>query len=299
MATYRIYEAVCSLTLEDTPLFYKPAYGPAVNFTVDYSQRETAQPSNFTYSNLGPLWTLNWLSYITIDPLDDNTSPIVYKSSGGEGAPGGWVGESESYAADPETGAVLKKLGTFHYEYDYPDGSKQVYSLPSITSPQKLFMTQSVDPQGNALTYSYDSYFRLVAVTDATGLVTTLGYNLAADIYKITDVTDPFGRTAHMTYTADGNLASTQDMLGMVSQYNYTEETLTALQTPYGITSFNVGEDTNKRWVQINDPAGGQQRVETWVQTRRRRPPFQAPSRQGWTTPFSNIETPTFGIEKP
>ncbi len=65
MAHYTIFECTASLSIVDTPLFYQPAYGPAVNFTVSYSQREANQPSTFAYSNLGPLWTFNWLSYIT------------------------------------------------------------------------------------------------------------------------------------------------------------------------------------------------------------------------------------------
>ena len=42
--------------------------GPAVRFRVRYNQREAFQPSTFTYANLGPKWTFDWLSYITDKP---------------------------------------------------------------------------------------------------------------------------------------------------------------------------------------------------------------------------------------
>ena len=42
-----------------------------------------------------------------------------------------------------------------------------------------MFLTRIVDAQGNALTLTYDSSLRLVAVTDAMGQVTTLATNWA------------------------------------------------------------------------------------------------------------------------
>lgn len=62
-------------------------------------------------------------------------------------------------------------------------------------------MTEHVDPQGNTLTFTYDSQLRLLAVTDAIGQVTRLDYELPGDIWKLTKGTDPFGRTATFTST--------------------------------------------------------------------------------------------------
>ena len=49
-----------------------PPVGPAVRFTVRYNQRDAAQPAIFTYSNFGPKWTLDWLAYITDNPMIAN-----------------------------------------------------------------------------------------------------------------------------------------------------------------------------------------------------------------------------------
>ena len=46
---------------------------------VCYNQRDAFQPANFTYSNFGPKWTLDWLSYITDDPSSPNADVQYYR----------------------------------------------------------------------------------------------------------------------------------------------------------------------------------------------------------------------------
>ena len=83
----------------------------------------------------------------------------------------------------------------------------------SIGTSRNIFLTHEIDPQGNAVTLTYDTNFCLVAITDAIGQVTTLTYGLAstnigsgddvdppADPYKLTKVTDPFGLNCHVWY---------------------------------------------------------------------------------------------------
>ncbi len=269
MAVYSIYETLASLTVRDTPLFYQPAYGPKVEFTVSYSQRESNQPSTFAYSNLGPLWTFNWLSYITDEASYPGTNVSQYLPGGGTLTYVNYNSSTGTFDPLTETGAILKLTSSTSYELDMPDGSKQIFTAANSATPRKVFMTQSIDPKGNALTYSYDTNYRMTAVTDATGLVTTLTYGSTVSsnpaYYQITQVTDPFGRTASLTYTSDGSLASSTDMIGIASQYTYDSGAMQSLQTPYGITTFDVGQDTDKRWVQATDPQGGQERVETWA----------------------------------
>ena len=62
-----------SLNINDEPVGYSPPVGPAVRFIVRYNQREARQPLNLNYSNFGPKWTFDWLSYIT------DTSPNPYR----------------------------------------------------------------------------------------------------------------------------------------------------------------------------------------------------------------------------
>jgi YD repeat-containing protein len=55
---------------------------------------------------------------------------------------------------------------------ELPDGSVEVYDVSWGSGyPRYLFRSAIKDPQGNALTFTYDSQLRIVAVTDAIGQV--------------------------------------------------------------------------------------------------------------------------------
>ncbi|HEX4662635.1 MAG TPA: hypothetical protein VH144_03400, partial [Candidatus Saccharimonadales bacterium] len=124
-------------------------------------------------------------------------------------------------------------------------------------------MTQSVDPHGNALTYTYDGSFRLVAVTDALGQVTTLSYELGSDPLKVTKVTDPFGRVTTLQYNANGQLWKITDTIGLVSQFTYgSGDFINKLTTPYGDTIFTMEEEYGHRVLEIEDPQGAKERFE-------------------------------------
>ena len=113
--------------------------------------------------------------------------------------------------------------------------------------------------------FTYDASLRLVAVTDAVGLVTTLSYDLASDATKITTVTDPYGRFATLTYNVAGELASITDVIGLTSSFVYGPgDFIASLTTPYGTTRFTQ-EASNPnafRALQATDPVGGTERVE-------------------------------------
>ena len=243
MASYSIHSMVVSLNISDTPVGYDPPYGPRVDFQVTYNQREAGQPSNFNYSNLGAKWTFNWLSYITDDPA----TPAVASQAvagGGTARFSGYDSATQAFAPQYDYQSVLRRTSTapLRYEHTYPDGSKEVFALSdgSTTAPRKVFLTQQIDPAGNAVSLSYDSQFRLTQITDALGQVTTLSYDLPSDPYKITKVTDPFGRHADFTYDGSGRLIKIHDVIGIDSSFAYTGtgDFINALTTPYGTTRF-------------------------------------------------------------
>jgi len=83
MAVSSVHLMLVSLNLTDEPVGYTPPLGPAVDFTVRYNQRDAFQPSTFTYSNFGPKWTFDWLSYITDNPLSPSADVNYYIMGGG------------------------------------------------------------------------------------------------------------------------------------------------------------------------------------------------------------------------
>src|SRR5437016_5804291 len=269
MALYSAHAMLASLNFEDTPIGYSPPRGPAIKFTVTYNQRDDQQPLSFTYSNLGPQWTFNWLSFVTDNPNNPSADATVYVPGGGVEAYSGFNSGSQSYLPDPQSHAVLIRTGASSYEKDFPDGSKQIFNLSdgSASYPRKIFMTQWIDPAGNAVTIGYDSNFRVVTITDALGQVTTLSYELPDDQLKITKVTEPFptGRYATFTYNANHQLTTITDEIGIQSTFTYSNDGtnfINSLQTPYGSSNFATGQSGTNRWVEMTDPLGGKERVE-------------------------------------
>jgi len=121
-----------------------------------------------------------------------------------------------------------------------------------------------LDASGNTVSLTYDAQFRLVAVTDAIGQVSTLTYAYPQDIYKITKITDPFGRFATFDYDLSGRLTKITDVIGIASQFAYqgASDFVEALTTPYGTTSFTKGESGTTAWLETLYPNGERDRVE-------------------------------------
>ena len=266
MPRYNVHGMVVSLNLVDTPVSYRPPKGPPVDFTLTYNQREAYQPANFSYFNVGQKWTTNWLSYIQDDPTSPGTN--VRRIVGGGGA----VWESNTYdastgafGADSQDISVLVRTSDTSYERRMRDGSKEVYgqSDGATAYPRRVFLTQIVDAQGNAVSLRYDSQLRLTSITDALGKQSTLSYGNASNPLLVTQITDPFGRTAKIGYDTSGRLSDITDAVGMKSSFSYDAGTfINAMTTPYGTTQFAYGENGVQRWINITDPLGQTERVE-------------------------------------
>jgi YD repeat-containing protein len=65
--------------------------------------------------------------------------------------------------------------------------SRYIFALATAANraSRNVCLTQKVDPQGNAVEISYDDPFRVIALTDAMGQVTTFSYTDATDPLKI------------------------------------------------------------------------------------------------------------------
>ena len=109
-----------------------------------------------------------------------------------------------------------------------------------------------------------------MAVKDALGQVTTLTYGLSSDPLKVTQVTDPFGRTCQLTYNAQGQLQGITDTAGIQSSFTYQAggDFINSLTTPYGTSTFAFGDASTDptlgttAWVEATDPYGDTARAE-------------------------------------
>jgi RHS repeat-associated protein len=298
-----------SLNVRDTPVGYAPPVGPPAFVRLTYNQREAVEPygppSNPVSFNVGPQWTLNVLSYVLDNPLSPGATVSRYVPGGG--AVSAYTDYSATTGAfDPEkqTGAVLSRTPATGMATSYTltgtDGSQLVYATndgsTGASTYRRLFLTSIKDPQGNALTLTYDTSVtnpdagvdggppstgsatflpRLTTITDPNGVAAvTFTYGLDATPLLVTKITDGFGRFAQIAYDAEGRLSSITDVLGITSTVAYDDGNtpprptfVKQLTTPYGITSFNYGETNSgsavvSRWLETTDPLGHTERME-------------------------------------
>jgi len=276
MPVYRFHRGTTSLIVEDIPAWHTPARGPAVPLGISYHHREATQPQIFAFSNMGPKWAFNWVRYLEEVPMDiygiGPARVLVMLPPGGSEA---YVSPNTDgvFPAHWSSRAVLVRVSTspLRYERRLPDRTVEVYGLAdgAPAGNQRVYLTDLIDPVGQRLQFTWDSQLRLVAITDALGQVSTITYQHATDPLKITKVTDPFGRSATFTYNAAGQLASTTDVLGLTSEFTYgANDFITALKTPYGITSFRhegswyYQAGDVPRFVEATDSLGGTEHLE-------------------------------------
>jgi len=265
MTTYTMHALLTSLTLQDTPVQFSSPVGPQVSFTATYNQLEAGQPATFYYSNLGSLWDCSFLSYITDNPTSPGADLSLYVDGGGQLDFNNFNPATQSYAAEAMSQAVLVLLTNASYELRYPDGSRREYSQSdgATGSSRRVFLTQEIDPYGNAVQFNYDSQLRLTNVVNAIGQPTTLHYTNAAYPFAITSVVDPFGRAAQFLYDAHGLLIQITDPMGLTSTYTYgANQFITNLTTPYGTTTFTTGTTNGSSYLTATDPLGATEAME-------------------------------------
>jgi RHS repeat-associated protein len=267
MPTYSVSPMLISLTLRDTPLGYTPPKGPAMAFTLTYNQLDIDQPSTFTYGNVGPKWTHNWLGYVQDDPQARGARVLVYLPGGPGRLYTGFDGANGSFAPEPETGAQLVEVSAspVTYERRFPDGSKDIFAASDASTfyPRRIFLTQRVDAHGNAVKLDYDNQLRLATVTDALGQPLTFHYDDVGQPLRLTGVSDVAGRTTSLAYDTAGRLDGITDAIGMTSTIAYNAGTsVTGLTTPYGTTTFVTGQSGTQRWINITDVEGHTSRME-------------------------------------
>jgi RHS repeat-associated protein len=254
MPSYSFHPQKVSVMIDDVPIGYTPPVGAAINFHLSYDHREIRQPQTLDYGSVGPMWSHNWLSYVT-----DGPGSVLLRGQGMEW----YLGMSFQLMS----GAALVVVASDppRYERRLRDGTVEVFTVPDRPASQpnrRIFLSEVIDPQGHSVALTYDSAMRLVAITDAIGQVTTLDYLDGAHPLRITTVTDPFGRVATLVYDALGRLMTVTDAAGMSSSFAYGGgDFIQAMTTPYGTTTFRHEGVFQERQIEATDPAGGTERL--------------------------------------
>mgnify|MGYP001187733189 CR=1 FL=1 len=260
MADWDIALMMASLEVSDTPLGYRPPFGPEVFFNLQYNERETNQPLTLTYANFGPLWNCDWIGSLTFQ----GTSAFFNRGQGGIETFTGFDEGTQSYQPSYQTWHGLVRVSATRCELLHRDGSKIVFALAdNPAAPTRLFMTQVIDPQGNAATISYDASYRVTKVTDALGQESLFTYGTGAESLLVKKITDPFGRFATFDYDGVGRLIRITDAIGLTSDFTYNANNqMLTMVTGYGTTAFAYGTVPGSRSVEVTHPNGEKERVE-------------------------------------
>ncbi|MEZ5406207.1 MAG: hypothetical protein R3F23_08595 [Verrucomicrobiia bacterium] len=275
MAVATVHSLVNSLHINDIPVAYKPPVGSEIRFKIMYNQREVQNPANFTFSNFGSKWTFNWSRYVIDDgpnPEINEDDPPTIKASLKVTCYGGadryhYDAQNKTLLRETENRSELNKISDnpIRYERNLADGSVEIYdrSDASQVPGRKIFITQTIDPQGNKTQIHYDNDNRIVAIQDSIGQVSTLSYESKDDPYRITKITDPYGRNSTLNYSSQGALSKITDVKGLPSNFEYgSGNFIKTLTTPYGKKQFSYGEQGADRWIEMLDAYGDRERVE-------------------------------------
>lgn len=249
MAQGAIFAAQVTHNITDTPLSYSTPIGPAMEFEVNYNDLETGPSTASNFTNLGPNWSFNWVSYLNVTASSKDVTVYV-RGGGSEVFKNQSLPSTPAYLPDIFSQArLISVVDGASYQRQLPDGSVEVFNQSdgAATDP-KIFMTQVIDPQGNSAFIQYDNSMRVIRITDALGQVTMISYVGSQagnqDYFKIAQIVDPFGRKASFQYdVSTTNLLSITDAIDLTSSFIYRGGTddasfITAMTTPYGTTSF-------------------------------------------------------------
>ena len=198
----------------DTPLWYKPAYGPSVDIQISYNSL-TALSGPVPNSPFGPKWQFNYASYIVENPANNPVGSVMIVMPDGREdiyTPNGNSGYNQPFGIFN----TLTHTGQ-QYTVTFLDGTVYTYAVPSGMS--RIVLTNITDAYNLSLSIDYDSTSKLIDVRDALNRTTTFHYNGQG---LVDSVTDPFNRQAQFSYDpSTGNLTGATDMGGFTAIYIY------------------------------------------------------------------------------
>ncbi len=235
-----------NVLLWDTPLWYTPAIGPAVEFSMAYNSVD----ADVHLSSFGPKWVFGYHSYCVETPATRVGSVTVFMPDGRNDV---YSPSGTNFTAPARVFNTLTKTGTNQYTLAFPDGTVWDYGRPlGATNVEQGLLTRIRDCHSNAVTMVYDGQSdpKLVAVVDATAKTSTIHYAASG---LIDSITDPFGRSATMTYS-NGYVSTVTDMGGVQSVYTFYasgsgEDYVKSVRTAEGTVTFAYDfHDQNGMW---------------------------------------------------
>jgi RHS repeat-associated protein len=296
MATWNAHLLLVSQEIKDTPIGYRPPFGPPVFTTMRYVQRRNER-FGYTYR-----WLHNWQGALWDDALNPYDNILINYE-------GGWLtfvpdyDDTNLFRCKMRSPGLLTRTSPTNFVWQFPGGAKRIYSTP-LTNGGFHFLTGIEDAAGNRISIQVEPIRgRVESVTDPLGQVTRFHYELtdpgepdpATYIYttgnwdysnQVTRIVDPFGRTASIQYAKtlrsvlgfcpggfcpffffDYEPTNIIDVAGLSSQFsynnNYGSDYISALTTSYGTTRFEWSAPRARNTILgVTHPNGDKERIE-------------------------------------
>ncbi|GEM_PF-4848993 len=226
-------------TLFEVEEFTVPAQGPDLTFVRTY------KASSFFEGVMGRGW---FHEYEISLELNQDSSAVVIDGPRGElfYLPNGQGGFT---ATKPNNFAELFSEST-GYRLRFKDGT--IYRFDEQGKLQTIS-----DRNQNAFSFAYNEFDLLSAITDASNQTTTFGYTLfSGGTWRLTDITDPFGRTWYFVYHPGHTLFAVEDPLNQAENYYYNAEGDLAIRVDRSgaETFYNYLTDEKRRLASRNIP---------------------------------------------
>lgn len=221
----------------DTPLWYEPAIGPDIEFTMSYN----AIDADNNLPSFGPKWMFSYHSYAVETPAAGNGTVTIFMPDGRNDVYSP-VSGTNTFTPPGRVFNQLVKLGTNQFTLTMPDGMVYRYGQPvGATNVQQALLTAIEDRHSNTVTLAYDGQPnpKLIAVVDALSQTSRIYYGGSG---FITNIVDPFGRGTVVVYS-NNHVATVRDMGGVESRYSFytnglEKDYVQSMRTDCGDVSF-------------------------------------------------------------
>ncbi len=291
MPTWSVSEPFLNLWVQDRPLYYQSAYGPAISLRLAYNERAVGSVVSYMYwqgaqfgnaaGSVG-LWSCSWMSFAELSD-DENTVDLMLP--GGRWATFTFPAGSSISDVQYRHNFWLERVGSAgnftSLILHHPDGSGITYALRDDSydpSFRVYYMSDAFNPSGEKTAFTYDTHysycFALTNVTAADGTAFTLHLDSSQNPPFVTSITTSYGVSVSFDYYLSSQynaptLTNITDAAGISSQIEYEgmpyyAGAITKLITPYGTTLFSTSGDNFyqgifDRTVRITNAAGQQE----------------------------------------
>ena len=232
MASWNAHLLLVSQEIIDTPVGYRPPFGPPVFTTMRYVQLQNGRFSH-RYQ-----WSHNWQGYL----YDDALNPLENISIN---FGGGWLtfvadyDDTNVFRCKLYNPGILVRASLTNYVWQCPDGTKRIYSTDSPVNNgtvRYVSLTAIEDAAGNRVSIEVNSRGRVESVTDPIGQATRFYYELTDPGIPDPDPGDPLGLLFPRSENGDypGQVTRIVDPFGRTARFQYA----TSLRTVTGFCSF-------------------------------------------------------------